>query len=523
MDGAPDIHADDFYAVLGVSKAASPDEIKRAYLALVRAYTPERAPEAFKRIREAYETLSDPTTRGQYDTRLDPRITDLLNQASEAMKAEDYSRAEQLYKQALLEGPGLDWVRNLLGICFLYQKRPQDAIAQYERVLQQPTVDPSMHANLAHAYAMAGRFDDAEREFRIAMSLAGDRGFEYGLVLLDMIADRGEVDKADRLAQELIKAAPKGSAAAAAYYAKQIDLALRVNRRPTIPALLVRMTRDLQTEEEKYIAAGMLGNVASRMIAGGLFDQAELVAKTAGKLLPEDPGFDALEQAGRLLRRKDFTGVRRLLRTHVAFAPGGVVQGLKPVIEQHLATGAVPESAPPQSQPASSSGGWGMGILVLLLVSSLTRLCNGGNSGSSLPVPMPPVESSSSGSTATDVVELLQGTQYAGVLSNITRSGKPVHAHIRLTFADLTAGGRGYLTVFPPLSGSGACLVRARGDSIRMAVLSGNDTFALVGARAGDTIAGTYRMLGVETGRQYGTWRAWRVNGTPIPARLDPW
>ena len=106
----------DFYEVLGVSKSASPEEIKRAYLRLVRRFTPERAPEEFKRIRQAYETLSDPTARQQYDARPDPQITELVNQASEAMRARDFTRAEQLYKQALLEAPDLDWIRNLLGI-----------------------------------------------------------------------------------------------------------------------------------------------------------------------------------------------------------------------------------------------------------------------------------------------------------------------------------------------------------------------------------------------------------------------
>src|SRR5512146_1479992 len=106
----PDIHSADDHRVLGVDKSASADEIKRAYLALVREYTPERAPEAFKRIREAYETLCDPITRGRYDTRLDPRITQLLNSAAEAMKQQEFAKAEQFYKQVLLEAPGLDWV-----------------------------------------------------------------------------------------------------------------------------------------------------------------------------------------------------------------------------------------------------------------------------------------------------------------------------------------------------------------------------------------------------------------------------
>src|SRR5689334_15673214 len=347
----PDIHSDDFYRVLGLDKAASADEIKRAYLALVREHTPERAPEAFKRIREAYETLSDPTKRGQYDTRLDPRITQLLSTAAAAMKDQEYARAEQLYKQVLLESPDLSWVRNLLGMCFLHQNRPLDAIAQLERVLQLPTVEPSMHANLAHAYAMVRRYDDAEREFKIAMNLAGDRGFEYGLALIEMIANRGNVDQADRLAQELTKAAPTGSIAAAAYYAEQIELALRLNRRPTVPAILLRMTRGFETESEKRIAADMLGNLSGRLIVNELFDMAQQVAKTGARLQPQDPAFDALEQAGHLLHHNDFDSVTRLLRTHVSFAPGGAVQGLRPWIEHYATTHAVYKGMRPLASP----------------------------------------------------------------------------------------------------------------------------------------------------------------------------
>ncbi len=87
---------ENLYDILGIAPNASTDEIKKRYRAMAMRYHPDRNTESgaearFNAIQKAYEVLSDPKRRDEYNQKLNERI--VLDPEAEA-----YQQWQSLFK-----------------------------------------------------------------------------------------------------------------------------------------------------------------------------------------------------------------------------------------------------------------------------------------------------------------------------------------------------------------------------------------------------------------------------------------
>lgn len=348
------IQAEDLYERLGIARTASRDEVKRAYRALLRVYPPERAPEEFKRIREAYETLGDEHSRAEYDRMPSASIRNWIRLASEEMKAEAYPEAERYLKLILLEEPDLDYVRNWLGLCYLYQEKGVEALALYEALLRGPEPAPQWYGNAAHAYRIAGRVQDAERMFRQAIvtaSAAEDDAASYFIGLANLYLEQKDYASAERTLEQAIRHDGEVDFADLQFFTRLLESKLYQQDLPGIAGVLARLEQVCADDEQQRYVAWKLGTLGVELVGGGAFEPAVLISQAARRLQPADADYDALANVAQLLKTRQVQAVLGVVSKHPSFQSGGWLASLEAPVREHCSEIELFREMKPVSSP----------------------------------------------------------------------------------------------------------------------------------------------------------------------------
>ena len=180
----------DHYKILGVDKGAPADAIKKAYLKLARERHPDRftdpgereqADRFFRDLTAAFNTLSNPSTRREYDDSLaEPKRTapediaaDAYARGLQAYEQKSYHDAVDLFRAAVHHVPSNAEYHVALGRALARNPRwVRDAIAELERAIQLSPRQTEYHVELAGLYLSQGLKLRARRAAEAGLKVA---------------------------------------------------------------------------------------------------------------------------------------------------------------------------------------------------------------------------------------------------------------------------------------------------------------------------------------------------------------
>ncbi len=288
----------DYYQVLGAPPGASALEIKKAYFFMVRKYPPEQFPEEFKKIREAYEALSNEETRKEYDfiTSLPPMVKDLFVYAREALEEENLQMAISLLEELVERVPDASVIEGLLAEAYLKNGNSGKAIKILEALVEKQPQHAGFNGHLAHAYLMRGWHKKSLDVFRQAISLDEDN-LSLWNGLSEALSRAGRDEEARQiLLQALEKGKEKGWDNAGLYF-KLVQLDIITENFEAMEEHLAELTSLAAEREDIREGVGWaLKEIALFLVRQKFTEEARAMVSRAASLLPDESEIQELKE-----------------------------------------------------------------------------------------------------------------------------------------------------------------------------------------------------------------------------------
>ncbi len=290
-------NTDSHYDVLGVSEDASQEEIKTSFFDLVREHPPEQDPDAYQRLREAYDVLSDPVSRREYDTmaRHGDEIESLQEEAGELLYQDqpDPKAAIKKLKRATVLGPDIGLLRNMLGEAYLMDEKAEKALEQFDEAVDLNPDNDAHHLNRGYALRELERFDKAKRTFRnVWKNEKGNYAPARGLA--SVLAAQKQFNDAHEVLDEAIWADGKLDFEDFFCYYDKLQYYAFQGDKETLEEELETVSELPETLEDRRYAAFMLASVSDNLRQEGAFLISHRFLKAAHEI---DDGSLELEES----------------------------------------------------------------------------------------------------------------------------------------------------------------------------------------------------------------------------------
>jgi len=282
--------AEDLYARLDVSADADPSDIKTAFFTAVRQYPPEQDPDNFKRIREAYDTLTNSQSREEYDLRnsYGPEMEELESILQDARREEDHEQAIRTLKKLLNLMPSSGTYRNQLGVLFLEVDDADSAIKQLTKACAIDSHNSAYLLNLGIALKEAGSLQEAEDHIKKSIALNPD-DFEAHRALANLyFFHLDDKPTAHQVLDEAIMADDELNFQDFFYLHDKLMFCVFDRDDVGIDNQLSRILDVAEKEDDRQFAAFSCWKMAKMLADWGGWPEAEKLAQASVDLVPDD-------------------------------------------------------------------------------------------------------------------------------------------------------------------------------------------------------------------------------------------
>ena len=197
-----------WYEALGLAEGASPAEVKKAYFKLVRKYTPEKNPEEFQKIRQAYEALKDGAPADEdempFEAPDDPVVIYSSKRGLRLMNDGRYAEAAKIFIEALDYAPDDPWLLYQLTSAQLRAGNSQKAAKTAEALIRVQPNFKDGYMLLANALYDRGWHKKALPAFQKAYDM-GVRGLNFLTDFASDALDNGQKALAVRIFWEILE------------------------------------------------------------------------------------------------------------------------------------------------------------------------------------------------------------------------------------------------------------------------------------------------------------------------------